>query len=851
MNLQLTLALRYLSGRKLRTTLTTLAIVFGVLVVFGMNILIPSLTGAFQASFMAAAGQVDATLTLKTSDAFPASVRDRVAAMDGVRAATASLSRLVNLPVDYLDHDPALPDAITAVSLVGIDPDQARTVRMYPVTQGRFLQADDRAAAVISKSLAETFKVTLGDTFELPSPEGEQTLEVIGILPARALPGNEEVLVTLAQAQEMLNMPGMINAIDLNYDSVDETRRQTIEQSILAALGDIYQVGSLEANAEILTNMQLAQQIFSMLGTLALLMGGFIIFNTFRTIIVERRRDIGMLRALGANRKTIFGVILAEGLMQGVAGTLLGMLLGYGLGILSLNALNPILQMYMNVKIGAPAVNLSMVVVSLVIGVGITLLAGLLPAINATRITPLEALRPSVGAVTLKRMAGFGFWSGAALIVAALATLLTRNAALIGAGLVAFIIGLVLTAPALVNPIAALFSRLLALIFARDGSAQLAEGNLSRQPSRAAITASTTLIAMAIIVMAAGMITSVSLGFTSLVRKSLGSDYLFIPPSVALWGGNVGADPRLAEELRQVEGVEVVSALRFAPSQVNGVDISVMGIDPQAYTQVSGLHFSKGDESQAYAALEAGRNAIINGILASSAGIKLGDDLELITPGGKRAYRVVGIASDFLNAKIATAYIAHANIAEDFGRNEDVFIQLNLAPSADSAQVEKQLKALAAAYPQFRLINGKEYVEESLQLFDMAFAVIIALGVFLAVPSLIAMVNTLAIGVIERTREIGMLRAVGATRRQVRKVILAEALILSALGTSFGVAMGLYLAFLVVEAMKSFGFPMEYVFPAGGILAAVAAGILFGVLASIIPARQAARLEVVQALRYE
>ena len=149
------------------------------------------------------------------------------------------------------------------------------------------------------------------------------------------------------------------------------------------------------------------------------------------------------------------------------------------------------------------------------------------------------------------------------------------------------------------------------------------------------------------------------------------------------------------------------------------------------------------------------------------------------------------------------------------------------------------------------MIAGLEFIEENLQVFETAWAGIYGMVVFLAVPSLIAMVNTLAIGVIERTREIGMLRAVGATRRQVRTIIVTEALILSGIGTAFGVLSGIYLGYMAVEAMSAAGFPMEYAFPAMGALVAIAAGILFGALAAIIPARQAARLEIVQALRYE
>jgi putative ABC transport system permease protein len=816
-----------------------------------MNTMLPAFTGAFQANALAASGQVDASITLRTSDAFDAAVAERVAAVDGVRAVSGVLNRVINLPPDYIDADPALADAVSAVNLVGIDPARATTVHAYVLHSGRFLEEGDRAVTVISQSLGDVLGVALGDPIRLPTPVGEAELTIVGILPTRLIPGNEEVLVPLSHAQAILGMPGKINTVEANFDTLDDARRTRIENDIITLLGDTYQVGTLASNSELLINMRLAQQVFNVLAVMALAMGGFIIFNTFRTIVAERRRDIGMLRALGATRGTIIGTILSEGLLQGVLGTALGIVLGYGLALGMIQALNPMMQQFMNLRIDTPTLSPILMGLSALIGVGVTLLAGLLPAVSAGRVTPLEALRPSVGSVSIRRLAGLGFWAGVAMIVLAVLALLTHNMGLIGLGGVLFVLGLILAAPALVNPIANVFGALAARVFARDGTAQMAEGNLSRQPSRAAITASTTLIAMAILVMAAGLFASVEIGFGRVLRRSMGSDYILLPPALAVWGTDVGADPALADELRAIDGVEVVSTLRFAPTLINGVASSAMGIDPVGYPQVSSLTFTRGDEQEAYAALGAGRALIVNGLLATAAQIGVGDEIELLTPTGRHRYEVVAIAGDYLNAKIATAYISQASIAADFGRNEDVLIQLNLAPGADRASAEAALRDALRPYPQFRLIAGLEFIEENLRIFQTAWSGIYGMVIFLAVPSLIAMVNTLAIGVIERTREIGMLRAVGATRKQVRAIVVTEALILSGIGTAFGLLSGIYLGYMAVQALSEAGFPMEYAFPATGAIVAIAAGILFGVVAAIIPARQAARLEIVQALRYE
>lgn len=851
MNIQLTLAARYLMGRKLRTALTTLAIVFGVLVIFGGNTLLPAFISAFQANAMALAGQVDVTITNKIGEAFSESVVDKVAGVEGVRVVSGTLERSINLPADYFDGDSAAPDRVTAVTLVGADPESVRALTAYQILEGRFIEAGDGAVAVITESLVDEAGVTLGETLTLPSATGLVDLTIVGILPQRVMPGNEEVLVTLAEAQTLLDLPGKINVIDANFDSADEARRAEIQSNIETALGKNYTIGALQAGAEILTNIRTGQLIFNLLGGLSLLMGAFIIFNTFRTIVAERRRDIGMLRAVGASRRTITWLILVEGLIQGVIGTTIGLLLGYGFGWVIVSAMGSIYRQYMNINVGSPLVTPGLVILSIVMGVGITVLAGLLPARAASRLTPLEALRPSVGEVSLKRMAGLGFWSGVAMLVLAVAALISGNSGLIGLGSALFVVGLMMIAPALVNPIAVLFGSLMALIFARAGTAQLAEGNLSRQPSRAAVTASTTMIALAILLMAAGVLSSISITFIRMLQNSLSSDYLLLPPTIAVWGMNVGASPTLADNLRAVEGVEVVSTLRFAGTQINDVAVGLLGIEPHAYNQTSDLTFIEGDPETAFREMESGRGMIANGLLGTAAGLKMGDEVTLLTPTGEVTYKVVAIASDYLNAKTTTGYITQANVAADFGRTEDVFFQINLKPDADRTAVEAQFKEVLRPYPQFKLISGQEYYEQNKGIFDAVFAGMYAMVVFLAIPSLIAMINTLAIGVIERTREIGMLRAVGATRSQVRTVVLAEALILAAIGTAFGLLSGLYLGYMATSAFEALGFPVSYIFPASGLIFAIAVGLLFGAFAAIIPARQAARMEIVQALRYE
>jgi putative ABC transport system permease protein len=851
MTLQWTLAARYLGARKLRTALTTLAVVFGVLVTFGTNAILPAITEAFRGNLLAAAGQVDLTITHRANSSFPLAVLESVQSVDGVAAASGSLNRTVNLPVDFFDGDAARPDTVTAVALVGIDPVQAQGLRAYPILTGRFLETNDPGAAVISRSLADTLGFDLGDRFPLPTTQGEVALTIVGISPSRTLPGNEEVLVTLAGAQSLLGQPGQINAVDVNFATLDEVRRAEIEQQVEQAVGPSFHLGALSSGSELLTNLRVGQAAISFLGVLALFMGGFIIFNTFRTIVTERRRDLAMLRAIGANRRMITGLIVTESLVQGIIGTALGLILGFGLAALALSTLGGVFEQFMHMRVGGPVVSLGLVVGSIVLGVGLTVVSGLVPARNAGRVPPLEALRPSAAEVVTARAAGAAFLAGAVMIGIALAALLTHNIGLLALGGLLFLVGLVLIGPVLVRPIARAFAGLFARLGPRQGVVRLAEGNLTRQPTRAAVTASATMLGLAVVIMATSLVNSISGGFLDALERSLGSDYLFIPPAIAVWGSNVGAGPQLADELRALPSVEAVSTLRVATSSSGDVPFTVMGIDPLVYPKVSGLVFQKGDPQTAYDELGQGRNLIVNGPFGAFTGLKVGDEVDLLTADGERTYRIVGVANDYLNAKIATAYLSHASLQTDFHITEDVMLQLNLRDGADRTAADGEIKALAAAYPQFRVINGQQYYAENKQIFDAAFLGMYFVLIFLAVPSLVAMINTLAIGVIERTREIGMVRAVGATARQVQLMVLIEALILALLGTSLGLLSGLYLGRLAVDGLASAGFPVRSVFPWTAILVGLAVGLLFGALAAVIPARQASRMDVVAALRYE
>ncbi len=841
MAVYLTLAWRYLSGRKLRAVLTTLAIAIGVMILSGLSSLLPTMTQSFRQNMLSAAGEVDITIGHVSGSPFRPSALDVVRTTEGVARAGGLLRQAVLLPASE-----TAGTQVNSVVVVGLELDPAHQTRAYPLADGRWLQPGDADVVVIPASLAEQLGLHVGDDFILPAAEGQVRLQIVGTVHTVALPGAEEVYMPLDTAQRVLNLEGYINGIEVLVEADED--RKVVQERLLERLGAGYSTVLPEFGQEFMTSMEIGEKFFQVIGILALIMGGFIIFNTFRTVVAERRYDMGLLRAIGATRRAILRLILAESLVQGALGTAAGLAAGYFLAVATLAMMRPVARDFLRMELGEPVFSLANLFTAVFMGIGITILGGLWPALSAMRVTPLEALRPMLLRPE-KRAARTRTLVGAAMLVAAFIGLISRNLGWSALGLVMFLAGMVLVTPALVNPLAKLLSTALAFLLQREG--QLAQGNLARQPGRAAITASTVMISIAIVVATASLTTSVYLGLDQYIKASLGADFLVMPSAMVLSAGNLGAAPELAESIKQTPGVAEVSTLRLGKTVVDGAVLQLVGVDPETYPKVSGLIFSAGDPDTAFQALGQGRAVIVNGVYALQAGVRLGQTLTLQTPEGPQDYTVVGIGVDFLNAKLATGYISHQNLERDFHITSDVLIMANVQPGADRAAVREALKQRLTNYPNFALFDSEDYRATTMRAAQSSFALLFIIALALVAPSLLGMMNTLAINIIERTREIGLLRAIGSTRRQVRRMIRAESLLLSALGTAFGLIAGVWLGYVLNDALRAGGFPMPFSFPLAGILLAIAAGILLGVAAASLPARQAARMDIVSALRYE
>jgi putative ABC transport system permease protein len=837
-----TLAWRYLRGRGARSLLTTLAVVFGVMLTFGLNGILPAMVEAFTRNLLTSSGQVDLTVTSAYNQPFRATVVDQLLRVPQVAVASPGVQGTVPLP----QAADAPGGALAQVVVIGVDLGTIDNLRGFPVTQGRMLAVGDDTAVVLNADLATQLGLSLGDQLVLPAAGGTVRYRVVGLLGSATLPGSEQVFLTLPAAQQLFGLGSRITKIDATF--APGADRAASEKSVAAALGPDYQVGGLSTQSTLLATLQVSSFAFNMFGIFALATAGFIIANSFRTVVAERRRDIGMLRAIGASRRTVMGLFLAESLLQGIIGTALGILAGWGMAAAMFAALAPIFTSVMHFTIGGPQFTVTTWITSILLGVGVTVVAAILPARAAGRVTPMEAMRPQLGEV-YQRQVGIRAWIGVGLLVASLFGLVAGSSTLVGLGAVVFLIGIAMVAPAVVNPIAEVASRPLEALFAREGA--LARSNLQRNPGRSAVTVTAVMLGLASIVAMITMVTSIFSGFTTYLTKSLSSDYLLIPQSIILAQGNVAAGPQLAARVRSVPGIGAVSSLRLAMAKVDDAQVQVIGIDPANYLKVASFDWNSGSTDAAVAQLGSGRWVIANGIYAAQHNLVVGQEVQLATPNGTRVYHLAGIGNDYLNAKLSTLYTSQQNLSRDFNVTSDLLLMANRSAGADPGATLARLQRVVADYPAFRLYESQSWLAEQMKTFNSTIVIFDVLVAALALPSLLALVNTLAISVLARTREIGMLRAVGATRRQIRRMVMAESLLLSVIGTAFGAVAGLWLGYALVVAMGAVGWQMPYAFPWSGLLATVVVGIVFGVLAAIGPARSAAKLDVVSALHQE
>jgi putative ABC transport system permease protein len=849
------LALKSLWARRTRAFTTTLAVFIGVALVAGTYVLTDTINAAFDDIFESSLEGTDVVITAKeevrqesgVTPTFDASALEAVKRVDGVRVAAGgifSVGGIFDQENDRIGSQFA-PKFISSTAPPALDP------QTYP--EGDPPRSPDEAA--IDQAAADQAGLEVGDTIRVAGERKAKRYELVGItrLGDASFGGAVVATLTLPEAQIVTGNVGRFDQISVAAD--EGVSAPMLQRRIAAAVPDNLRVETAQENAnresdEIRDDLGFFRVALLVFAGVALFVGAFLIFNTFSITVAQRVREFGMLRTLGASRRQILGSVILESLLIGAVGAVAGILggLAFAKGI---NALFEAIGV--DLPSTAQVVATRTIVVSLLIGILITLVSSLAPAVRSTRIPPMAALS-EIEPVRSRRRTALYSALAVLVIAAGLAMLLAglfgdiessgSAAALMGGGAVLVLLGVAIFSPRLVKPLASLGGAPIQRL--RGLTGRLARENTQRKPGRTAATSAALMIGLALVtfvaVFAAGFKGSISAAVDRNFQGELviqNTDGFSPIPAAA------------ARAARQVPGVDVVSSLRFIQAEDIGAGSGkprISALDPRTANDVLSLDWEEGGPDTLSSLTD--RGIIVDKGYADANGVEVGDRLRFLTQIGRRpAFEVAGIVKDNADL-IGSGIVTQAAMAREFGTRDDTYDYVRLDPGADAAAVQDRLSAIAERdFPTTEVLNQEEVKEKSEEQINQLLGLVYALLSLAVIVSLFGIANTLALSIHERTRELGMLRAIGMSRRQVRQMVRYEAVITSLIGAVLGLVLGVIFAALVSRPLEDEGFTLTY--PIATLVVLVVLAGLAGVVAAIGPARRASRLNVLEALAYE
>ncbi len=846
------LALKSLWARKARAFATTFAVVIGVAFVAGSYVLTDTIFAAFDEIFGESLKGTSVVISAENPvkqengevPTISASLLPRVQKTPGVKLAAGAIFT----PGGFFDSEGNKIGNKFAPKFISSElPGKLESLTYIEGNRPR-----GPTEASIDKAAAEASDLKLGERIKLIGQGSARSFKLVGFtrLGGASFGGASIAQVTLPVAQQLTHKVGRFDQISVAAEAgVSAT---VLKKRIAREMPAGVRVETAKENAdrgseEIRESLSFLQIFLLVFAFIAILVGSFLIFNTFSITVAQRVSEFGMLRTLGASRRQILTDVVVEALAIGVVGAVVGI----GGGFLIAMLLNGLLEAF---EIDLPTTGLVMesrtIIVSLLIGIVVTVLSSLVPAVRSTRVPPIAALRAAMPTPSRRRRL-VGVVVALLLGVAGLAMILIglfgsaaagTAAGLIGGGAVIMVFAVSLFSPRLVPPLARIAGW--PLERARRLLGRLSRENAQRNPSRTAVTAAALMIGITVVT----FVTVFAAGLKSSVAQVVDENFaggLVIQNSDGFSPIPGGA----AVAARKVPGVSAVATIRAEQAKlVDGGAGARVSAPSRDVEKTVDIEWKKGGP----AALRGLRDdqAILSDSFASEHNLEVGDRFRLLSQTRRRpSFEVVGEFDSKLGV-FGSVLITQAAMAREFGQTQDTIDFVQVKPSANPAEVQAILsKGVEAAFPVAEVLNQQELKESREEQVDQLVNLVYALLLLAILISLFGIANTLALSIHERRRELGMLRAIGMSRRQVRTMIRYEAVITALIGAIIGMVLGLVFAALIAQPLKDEGFTLSY--PLGSLVFLLVFAAVIGVLAAILPARRASRLDVLESLQYE
>jgi putative ABC transport system permease protein len=858
-----TLSRRYLIRHRFRTLAIVVSIALGVATLVATRVLARTMDGAAAFAANPTAGAVD--LIVSNGElTIPRTLGEEIARVPGVRAALPAIFASAYL-ADHGDAQVLVMglDVLRAAAQTAVDGSPRDTITLSPGTEVNYLRiALSGTPVIVGKQLADR----LGDVSTLSLRRGRashaHTVGIAGTLQARAelaaLAG-DVVLMDIAPAAALLQLPsGHVHQFHLHLERGADLA--VVRERVQSALRGRAEVRTPQEQSELTQNvMSIVQSMFSLCGIAALVVGAFLVYSALSVSVAERRHEIGILLSVGATRRQILLLFTGEALVLGLLGSLAGIPLGIGLARLGLASMQDVLRDIVG-SLGANHVHqcCSIPLMGLALGVTTTLLASLLPALEAARENPARAVRRTPRPRTAAHLLG-QLGISAALVCLGSTLILFRSHLPSSLGTLGGLLLVLMGALASTPLFAALGARLVQPLLRHHGSVEwrLAADNIVRAPGRTGLVIGALAAGVSLVVQTAGVIRSNRIAIGEWLEGHVGSDLIISSGSLVGMGGQMHPMPaNVLPELEQIEGVEAVLPIRMRKVNFRTNPVMLLATDAGLAHRIEKDRHTAPALVALYKQLDDTTDgAFISDNLAALQKLKIGDTVTVPAPNGEVRLRILGVQPDYAWS-LGTITVHRRDYLRHWQDSDadvfDVYLERGASVAAVRRVKEEILRRHGAAHGMFALTRS-ELKEHTDRLVEQLYGVAYAQQLVVMIVAGLGVVTALIISVLQRRREMGMLRAIGAARSQVIRSVLAEACLMGVLGSVIGLIVGVPLEWYVLRVviLEETGFLFPVYVPWVESLWIVFGALLTATLAGVGPALMSVRERIPDAIAYE